>query len=126
MSERRSDGSSQPAPAKLPPLALAACRLPPACVPVPWPQTAIIPTPPAHHCRAGQCKACGAWNSLEKVTIGPAAESSGGGSGARAAARFAAGKTTTGGSFSEEGSRPASKPLRRSAWVQDMEGGWVS
>lgn len=78
---------------------------------------------PCH--RAGQCKACGAWNALEKVTVAPAAEA-GGGSGARAAARFAAGKSAGGGG-SMDGSpggafAAAARPLRRSAWVQEAEG----
>ena len=56
-----------------------------------------------------------------------AAAESGGGSGARAAARFAAGKSSAG-SGTEDGPGPggraagASRSLRRSAWVQDVEG----
>ncbi len=79
---------------------------------------------PSQRCRAGQCKACGAWNALEKVTVAPAAEA-GGGSGARAAARFAAGKSAGGGSMDGGpggGFAAAARPLRRSAWVQEVEG----
>ncbi|PSC73730.1 DNA repair [Micractinium conductrix] len=69
---------------------------------------------------SGQCKACGVWNSLEKVKILPVSESGGGGSGARAAARFAAGRTA-GGSVDDDAPAPSTRTLRRSAWVQDSE-----
>lgn len=84
------------------------------------PAAAFVPS------RSGQCKACSAWNSLEKVTVAPAGEAGGGG-GARAAARFAAGKTA--GSFSDDGPGGGGsggggpRPLRRTSWVQEVEGG---
>lgn len=82
-----------------------------------------------HPPRAGQCKACGKWNTLEKVVVQPAGDAGGGGSGARAAARFAAGRSVGGGAGSDSegpaGGAPspfAGRPYRRSAWVVEAEG----
>lgn len=106
------------------PLERRRCQLP-ACRPLSSAHSACVR-------RSGQCKSCGAWNTLEKVSVSTAAEA-GGGSGARAAARFAAGRTVTapasragrGSASSDEGSVPAlgsARSARRSAWVQETEG----
>ncbi len=93
--------------------------------------TACVPTRPSSPAcplpRAGQCKACGKWNTLEKVVVQPAGDAGGGGGGARAAARFAAGKSAGGGASSDGegpgGGAPfAGRPYRRSAWVLEAEG----
>ncbi|KAL6778234.1 hypothetical protein ACKKBG_A17420 [Auxenochlorella protothecoides x Auxenochlorella symbiontica] len=67
---------------------------------------------------SGQCTACGAWGTMDKVAVlSPAAESGGGGGGgARAAARFVQGQA------SGRMAAPASSAqARRGQWVEDSD-----
>eukprot|EP00887_Chlorella_sp_A99_P001326 scaffold14.g1326.t1 len=75
---------------------------------------------------SGQCKACGAWSTLNKVKMAATSETGGGGGGARAAARFAAGKAAATADAAEGaawgGARSGgAAPLQRTAWVQEAE-----
>lgn len=74
---------------------------------------------------SGQCMACKAWGSLEKVTIRASDDGGGGGGGARAAARFVSNKTSK--SFDMDGRTSIPSDLvggntKRKTWItQDSE-----